>query len=414
MIETERAILAVVLEFPNLIDFLMRNYFEGMFIDITNQKIFNVIRALNDGKSGFDWMTVRDLLRGEVLESYFVAMLGTLRGLPDSQAENFLKAKLSLVKRAAGKKAVLQAIEDEAKSPLVDFARIIEAAEKGKLIEVTQEDSGFEAAYASYLAWKTAGPSNIDTGLPSFDREISGLYPGEIMGVMGRAATAKTFLALNILHHILGHTKKRVGFFSLEMSKGALTERMLQIFFNKSRHALQSERITEQPQMREFLSYFGSLRIYGRVYSVPEISDQVKKDNLEIIFVDHLQLLRQSQGRSLYERATYDIRELKELAKNRDVTIFLLIQISRKGGEGSIPVSLDMGRDSGSIEENVDFLIGLWNPSLEENSDARWKGKLCLKLLKNKRGPVFGTKAYFSAESGRILEIDRNEGKQLF
>jgi replicative DNA helicase len=225
---------------------------------------------------------------------------------------------------------------------------------------------------------------------------------------MGRAATAKTFLGLNILSHLIGCTPKRIGLFSLEMSKPALMERLLQIYFDKSRRGLSVEKITEQLGIQEFLSRFSSLRIYGRVYSVAEISDLVKRESLEIIFVDHLQLIPQSRGRSLYEGATYNIRELKELAKNRNVIIFLLIQTSRKGEGGGTPLTLDMARDSGSIEENVDFLVGIWNPSLEENADPAWKGKLSLKLLKNKRGPVFGIKAHFSRESGRIIEIEEN------
>jgi replicative DNA helicase len=413
MIETEKAILAVVIQFPNLLDFLLRNYFPGMFLDISNQAIFETLSTLNEGKISIDWMTVRDVLRGKVREFHFVSMIEALRGLPDSQAENFLKEKLALIKKAAGQKAVLKAIQEEASSPFVDFSRIIEAAEKGRLVETIRESSSFQAAYQDYVSWKAAGPSNIGTGLPSFDREIGGFHPGEIVGIMGRAATAKTFLGLNILSHLLPCTTKRIAFFTLEMSKAALTERLLQIYFDKSRHALEDEKITERLEVQEFLSRFSSLGIYSRVYSVAEISDQVKKAGLEIIFIDHLQLVRQTQGRSLYEKATYDIRELKELAKNQDVVIFLLIQISRKGEGGWTPVTLDMARDSGAIEENVDFLIGIWNPSLEQNADPKWRGKLSLKLLKNKRGPVFGVRAYFSRESGKIMEIDEN-GSQLF
>ena len=402
------AILAVVIQFPNLLDFLLRNYFPGMFLDIENQTIFETISQLNESRASVDWMTVRDLLRGRVRECHFASMLRTLHLLPDYLAENFLKEKITLIKKAAGHKAVLRAIQEEANSPFVDFDRIIEAAETGRLVELNREDSSFQNAYEAYIAWKAAGPSQVEIGLPSFDREIGGFHPGEIVGIMGRAATAKTFLALNILSHLVACTPKRIGLFSLEMSKAALMERLLQISFDKSRRALEVEKVSERLEAQEFLSRFSSVRVYSRVYGVAEISDLVKRESLEIIFVDHLQLIPQSRGRSLYEGATYNIRELKELAKNRNVIIFLLIQTSRKGEGGGTPLTLDMARDSGSIEENVDFLIGIWNPSLEKDADPAWKGKLSLKLLKNKRGPVFGIKAHFSRESGRIIEIEEN------
>jgi len=406
--ETEKTILALVIENPRLVDVLLANCSEEIFGGVKNQEIFRAVQRFYSEGTSFDWAMIMDSLRGKVQEIYFTGMLETIRQIPDSLAEAKLKEKILVLKERQTKKLILKEIDEQTRFKPIDFDEIIHLAERGKFVGLIKEEPAFEVAYQNYVTWKNQGTSEIGLGLPRFDRQIDGFHPGEIVGIMGRAATAKTFLAINILHHLIKHTKKKIAFFTLEMSKAAFIERMLQVFYDKSRHALRVERITEQLTIEEFKTLYRDLKIYSRIYSVPEISKIVEKENFEVVFIDYLQLIRQSQGRSLYEKATYTIHEIKTLAKNQGVVIFLLIQISRQGGGGWQPVSIDMCRDSGAIEENCDFLIGIWNPNLAEDATPSWQGKICLKLIKNKRGPIVGIKAFFSKDSGRILEIEEN------
>ena len=100
------------------------------------------------------------------------------------------------------------------------------------------------------------------------------------------------------------------------------------------------------------------------------------------------------------------------MAKNKDIIIFLLIQLSRKGEGGWVPVTIDMARGSGTIEENCDFLVGIWNPNLYPDIDEKeaeyWRGKLAVKLLKNKRGITIGTQCHFDQYTGKIYEVETN------
>ena len=228
---------------------------------------------------------------------------------------------------------------------------------------------------------------------------------------MGRTTTGKTFVSINILNSIINKTNVNIGYFSLEMSKATLVERMMQIHFDQSRFEI-SRMVKEKILFHDdFLEKYKDLKVYGRIYSVSDISRLVERDGLKIIFIDFLQLIRKTRGKSLYENVTHQIEELKELAKNKGVVIFLLIQLSRKGEGGWIPVTIDMARDSGTIEENCDFLIGIWNPSLypdiDDESTEEWKGKLAIKLLKNKRGITIGTTCSFNSDTGKIYEIKK-------
>ena len=68
-------------------------------------------------------------------------------------------------------------------------------------------------------------------------------------------------------------------------------------------------------------------------------------------------------------------------------------------------MSIDMARDSGAIEENSDFIVGLWNPGSKENADDDLKGKIRIRLLKNKRGQVDGITCVFNPETGKLYEV---------
>jgi replicative DNA helicase len=420
--ETERAILATVIEYsrcrPNLIDILFENCAEGDFKDVSANLIFKALRDLVEKKSAFDFSTIIDLLKGQVSEAYFSSMLDRIKDTYEGIAEQFLKEKINFLKGRYAQAALLKKIESLARGNInvIDWDKIGEIVEKAKLVHVKNEDSSFRAAYQEYVSWKETKRTCVNTGFPTFDKLTDDYQYGEIIAIMARTTVGKTFLGLNILSHLMNSEQKnKIGFFSLEMEKGPLTERMLQIYFDLSRHEVHSRRMIGGLGEDEFLKKYDPLKVYKFVYSVAEIERLVERDGLKIIFIDFLQLVKAGSGSGAYEITTNKIVDLKELAKNRGLIIFLLVQTSRKGGGGWEQVTIDMPRESGAIEEISDFIIGLWDPNLNpratEKQRANSRGNLYMKLLKNKRGPTAFIEAKFSKDSGRILEI---EGQNVF
>jgi replicative DNA helicase len=423
--ETEKSILATVIEYsrscPNLIDILFKNCAEGDFKDMNANLIFKGLGDFVERKSAFDFATIMDLLKGKVGEAYFTSMLDCLRGTYEGIAEQFLREKISWLKGRYAQVALLKEIDDLARENIniIDWDKIGEIAQKAKLVRVKSEDSSFRAAYREYVSWKETKRTCVNTGFPTFDKLTDDYQYGEIIAIMARTTVGKTFLGLNILSHLINSAQEnKIGFFSLEMDKGPLAERMMQIYFNLSRHEVHSQRMAGGLNEDEFLKRHDSLRVYKFVYSVAEIERLVEKDGLKIIFIDFLQLIKAGSGSGSYEVTTNKIVDLKELAKNRGLIIFLLVQISRKGGGGWEKVTIDMARESGAIEEICDFIIGMWDPNLNprvtEKQRAESQGNLYMKLLKNKRGPTVFVEAKFSRDSGRILEIEEKEEKNVF
>jgi replicative DNA helicase len=197
-----------------------------------------------------------------------------------------------------------------------------------------------------------------------------------------------------------------VGFFSMEMPKASIAERMMQIEYNRSRWELKPDvRIDPQGFKTIFTGRFPAVRIFGGVYGVDEVKALIKKHELRVAFIDFLGLMRpRDASASLYAQATQKITELKQAAKDSRALIILLVQLSRAAGDGSSPVTVDMARDSGAIEELSDFILGLWDPSLAEDAAMAWKNRLVIALLKNKRSGPRQITCHFDRTTGRILE----------
>lgn len=407
MINTERAILAIAIQHPEHMETVLANCDDNFFNWPENQKIYETIKDLHEGKSLADWETIIDLLKGEIRASWFVAMMDTLRGTYPMGLEALLLEKIKVVKEAKAKKQILSEIQRELQGHAPDFDRILELAGQGKVIKIIQEDADFQTAYNAYLQWKEQRPTNITTGLLSFDKLTDNIDFGEIFTIMGRTTTGKSFSALNILERLLNHVTEKIGFFSLEMSKAAITERMMQLFFGLSRWDLKRKLLINELGEETFLEKYKDLNVYGRVYTVREIDKLVARDGLKIVFIDYLQLIRKDEGKSLTEKTSFLMQEIKELAKNREAVVFLMVQITRKGEGGWVPVTIDMARDSGAIEENSDFIIGVWDPSLKDKAPAKYDGQLRMRLLKNKRGPTIGITCNFSKISGEIYELEK-------
>ena len=409
MIEIEKAILATCMSYPNLLPLLFENCDREDFQFVEHRTIYGELSRLHEAKQTIDQVILYAILKGKVPDGYVSAVMETTQTLYRGLAESWLVEKIAILKRHKAKIIGLKEVAKEFESPFPDFDRIIEIAEAGKVVEISKEPFDFVSAHAQYLEWKNKDKTNIITGFPSIDRQIDGLNYGELFGIMGRTTTGKTFISINMLNSIITKTTEKIGYFSLEMSKATFIERMMQIHFDKSRYDIWKGVVDGTLFVDGFMEKYRDLNVYGRVYSVSDISRLVERDGLKIVFIDFLQLIKKTRGKSIYENVSYQIEELKELAKNKECVIFLLIQLSRKGEGGWVPVTIDMARDSGTIEENCDFLMGTWNPNLcetlSDDDKEYWNGKISIKLLKNKRGITTGIECNFDTSTGKIMEL---------
>ena len=132
------------------------------------------------------------------------------------------------------------------------------------------------------------------------------------------------------------------------------------------------------------------------IASYVRLIETEKNVKVGVIGIDYLGLM-DGPGSNTYETISRLATGTKNIAKLLNIPVILLSQVSRKGGSGQSEISLDMGRDSGAIEEGADFVLGLWQQPRDEKDVDVWAeglpdektqtGLIC-KVLKNRKGPA--------------------------
>jgi len=179
----------------------------------------------------------------------------------------------------------------------------------------------------------------VPTGFIDFDRMTHGLGRGTLVIVAGRPGMGKTSLALNIATHVAVTLKKTVGVFSLEMGQQELAMRILCSRANVRYSAVRQGHLSQQQWTKviQTMSDIGKAPLYIDDSASPSILEVASKarrlkaeKNLELLVVDYLQLM-QAGGR--FENRNLEIaaitRSMKQLAKELDLPVILLSQLSR-------------------------------------------------------------------------------------
>lgn len=401
----EMAILGILIKYPEYIPVVRENQ-DGLFRHHFAVKMWGVISELQDRGDGVNFASVADRLIDEIPLTWMMDTTIYVSGTAPYQVSRVLKETIKSIKDARKAERLAEILKGGGPLGDVQIDDLKDAIDESEVKVDDFETGDFQGVEDEYVAYKDAKKSNITTGFPSIDRLTDHFNPGEIVSIMGRTTTGKTFVALNIMDNLATAGVQGVGFFSMEMSRATIGERINQIFFNASRHDLVYRRANGELDLNAVRNHYKDVRIYERVYSVDEVSRIITRDKLKVIFIDYLQLMKSEDGNSLYEKTTYKMHAIKAMAKNQGVTAFLLVQLSRRGEGGWEPVTIDMARDSGSIEENSDFIIGLWNPSLKEGVAEKLGSRIFMKLLKNKRGPIVIVDCVFNPNTGKIYESE--------
>jgi len=237
-----------------------------------------------------------------------------------------------------------------------------------------------EPVYKEYV--KNSAKTKIQFAcMPGVQTAMRGLRPKEVAIILARPGVGKSLVAQTMLQDVAGIQGIPSIFFSIEMPGEQVFERGVSIETAWSTEDVEDmywkddhDRITEAlPNMRNIhIVDKGNLSL-GDIHKVVEsIGD------IGFIVIDYMSLVR-SPGNTIYERMSYIARQLKPLAKETGAAILMISQVSRLGGDGTEPITLAMGRDTGAIEEGGDFILGMWCDKVDPNIRI-------VQLLKGRRG----------------------------
>lgn len=255
----------------------------------------------------------------------------------------------------------------------------------------------------------------IRLGFGTIDADLRGISAGQVCAIAARTAVGKTWLLETIEHNIVtGRPDFGCVSLSLEMPGIEWAERALALHADVSPE--QVEAWAKEGNLGKhaggFLEQMENARVIDEAIALAELPQAIEQARaslavpLRVVLIDYLGLLGH-HGREAYERASAVAKGLKAVAKQQRIAMVVATQVSRAGGNGSEPVTIDMLRDSGVIEESLDFLIGAWRPEKAANLNPvehmAVRDIMRVAILKNRKG-----------RDGRVVDLRfRPESRKL-
>lgn len=254
---------------------------------------------------------------------------------------------------------------------------------------------------------KTTGLTGVTTGLWDLNRVTNGLQKGELILLAARPSMGKTALALNIAQKA-ARAKKIVAVFSLEMSKAQIGIRLL-----SAASGVEAKKIStgkgftdrEKEYLAGALEDFDECPLYiddTSGLSVAAMRMKLRRlkqeHGLDLIVVDYLQLMH-GNGENRVQEISGISRGLKSLAKEFDVPVLALSQLSRQVEmRAEKKPQLSDLRDSGSLEQDADIVMFLYREEYYYRDEEENANLADLIIAKNRNGATGAVKLYFEKE----------------
>ena len=407
------------------------------FFHPSNRIVFVAMREMFDKNRPIDAISLADQLRtqGDLeriggrsfllgLGNDSLALVGWRRYIEmlhrDTTLRKMIQASAQITALAFDAPEDTKEVVDRAEKLLLDVTnRDVRQSEQsleeimGELYEELEEQS--------MAGEKTLG---VQTGFPKIDECLLGLRPGQMIVLGARPGVGKTSFALNLATNAAYHGAS-VAFFSLEMSKAEIAQRLLAAEARIGLQEIRSARIRDDqwPQILEAVNQLSQLDIViddTPGTTVTEVRAKARRmlrgKKLGIVVLDYLQLVSPPQGGHRADSRATEVGEMsrgiKIMAKDLGVPVVALSQLNRtvENRTGKRPQLSDL-RESGSIEQDADIVCFL-DRSMNEEEAAREDrpavGETTFIIAKNRSGSLADVPLTFLASSTKFVEIDNH------
>ena len=410
-IEAEQAVLGAMLSSKDAISKALQWVRSHHFYKEAHGKIFLVMSDLFDKGEPIDTISVINKLKknkqiDDVGGAYFIT--GLVESVPTTaNIESYAKIVLEKFMLRELIRASHELSKD-AYNDQQDVGEILDAAEQ-TIFGITQDrlrggfmpiDGILHETFQNLdrIASNPGSVTGVASGLIDLDEITSGFQKGDLVIIAGRPSMGKTALALSVMRNAAIDYKIPVGMFSLEMANHQLAQRLLCAEGRVDSHLVRTGKLPKN-QWKNLSLAVGSLaeaEIYlddTPAITVLELRAKARRlkaeKNLGLIIVDYLQLMQGPRNIESRQQEISNIsRSLKALAKELDVPVIALSQLSRAVEQRSDhrPQLSDL-RESGAIEQDADVVIFLyrsWVYSREEED----KGRAQAIVAKQRNGPI--------------------------
>lgn len=403
----------------------------GDFYSDAHNKIYEAMVALFAAGQPVDGVTLRErLATGSKLQAvggdeYLLGLTDTIPTVTHILAHANIVREKAVIRRLItschevsargyGDYGTMEEFLDEAERSIFDVA-------KHRLRSPYEHINTIISASFEQITLAAERKEHI-TGLPSgfedLDRYTAGMHPGDLIIVAGRPGMGKTSFALNVATNACRIRREPVVFFSLEMPKVQLANRLLCGEALVDAGKLRTGRLSRDdwPRLASAAGTLSDMPIWlddTPGLSMLELrakSRRLKAEHgLSLIVVDYLQLMRSGGKNDSREQEISEIsRSLKGLAKELELPVIALSQLNRgvetRGNKDKRPQISDL-RESGAIEQDADTIIFIYRDEVY-NPESTDRGLAEVIIGKQRAGPTGSIKCVFRKEFTRFENYD--------
>jgi len=261
----------------------------------------------------------------------------------------------------------------------------------------------------------------VPSGFPQLDNLLAGFQKSDLILLAARPSMGKTALALDIARQTATRHGTAVGIFSLEMSSQQLVDRMLAAQAGVNSWKLRTGKIKSEEEFQRLQEGMGILSeapIYiddkasSTVLQMRSVARRLKVEKgLSLIVIDYLQLITPTHSRggdSMVQQITEISRSLKAMARELDVPVLALSQLSRAIETRRGRPRLSDLRDSGSLEQDADVVMFIHRDD-KMNDNSERPGVAEILIEKHRNGPTGKIELHFDEEKTTFRSIEKSD-----
>ena len=435
-VEAEQAVLRSVIIDPQCLNEIAVQMKTEYFYIPQHREIYSAMSAMYELSQTIDFVSLLEKLKSDGVydeaggKAYLTQLVQTV-----PSAANVL-TYVAIIRERYYARSLMTAAQDIIKDineNELDSGRLIDNAEQ-RIFEIRQgrEISGLthiksviENETYDRLS-KMADPETradyvgIPCGIGDLDKMITGLNKSDLIILGARPGMGKTSFALNIVRNVAMNTGKTVCFFSLEMTRDQLAQRMLSSEAGIKSEKLRTGELDDDEWTR--LAQAGDALSKANIYfdetssiTVPEMKAKLRRmKQLDLVVVDYLGLMKSARSTENRVQEVSEItRNLKIMAKDLKVPVIACAQLSRgteTKGKSHRPALSDL-RESGSIEQDADIVLFLYRESYYDNEKADDEDRSdetraeCI-VAKNRHGEIGTVDLHWDGQFTRFTSVD--------
>jgi len=263
--------------------------------------------------------------------------------------------------------------------------------------------------------------TGLPTGFIDLDVQTSGLQPSDLVIIAARPSMGKTAFVLNIAEPLAFKKNQPVAVFSLEMSKEQLVNRMFSLESGIDAQSLRTGNLkdSEWGQLIESADVIAKSKLIiddTPSISIGELRSKCRKYKMEqglsLVMIDYIQLMTGGKSESRQQEISEISRSLKSLARELNVPVIALSQLSRavEKRDDKRPMLSDL-RESGGIEQDADVVMFIYRDEYYNKENSKEPGVAEIIVAKQRNGPVGTVKLAWLGNLTKFANRERNYDK---